>query len=134
LQWRELSISVVQGLVIACGTLGVYQFALYHGHDELLTRSMVFTTLVVANIFLTLVDRSFYYSIFTSMSYRNNLLLIVLAVTVSCLFAMLYIPVLQHFFGFARLTAMQLGISAAVGFVSVIWFEFYKLMKRMVKR
>jgi len=134
LQWRELSISVVQGLVIACGTLGVYQYALYLGHDELLTRSMVFTTLVVANIFLTLVDRSFYYSIFTSMSYRNNLLLIVLAVTISCLFAMLYISVLQHFFGFARLTAVQLGISAAVGFVVVIWFEFYKLIKRMVKR
>jgi Ca2+-transporting ATPase len=133
LQWRELSISVIQGLVITAGSLGVYQYAVHSGYDEALTRSMVFTTLVIANTILTLVDRSFYYSIFTAMRYRNDLMVIVLSVTAALLMAMLYVPFLQRFFGFEPMSALQFGLSALAGFVTVIWFEFYKLIKRIRK-
>ena len=71
--WRELTTSMVQGLVISIGTLGVYQLAVLKGFSEPHTRTMVFTTLISANIFLTLVNRSFYYSIFTTSRYKNNL-------------------------------------------------------------
>lgn len=130
LNWRELSISILQGVVIACGTIGIYYYAICQGYNEMLTRSMVFTTLVVANILLTLVDRSFYYSIFTALKYKNNLLVIILVLTATLLISLLYIPFMQHFFGFAPLSILQLGISSLVGFVSVIWFELYKLIKR----
>ena len=132
LQWRELSVSVLQGLVISAASLGIYQYAVHTGHDEASTRSMVFTTLVIANIILTLTNRSFYYSLFTSMRFRNNLMIIVLTVTIALLAAMLYVPFLTRFFSFEHLTPLQVGISAGAGLVSVIWFEIFKLVKRMV--
>ena len=62
-KWSELSISIIQGLVISAGTLFVYQYSVINGYSEELTRTMTFTVLIGANIFLTLVNRSFYYSI-----------------------------------------------------------------------
>ncbi len=63
LSWKDLQISIFQGIIITAGTLGIYQFAVSKGYDEEQTRTMVFTTLVIANIFLSLVNRSFYYSV-----------------------------------------------------------------------
>ena len=70
--WEELSASILQGLFITAGTLFVYQYSVQNAQNEQLTRSMVFTTLIIANIFLTLVNRSFYYSIFTTMKYKTT--------------------------------------------------------------
>ena len=131
LGWRELLISGIQGMIITIGTLGMYQYAVWSGYDENLTRAMVFTTLVVANIFLTLVNRSFYYSIFTAMGYKNYLLLGIVVSTILLLAGLLYIPVVRGFFGFAAMSIAQLGISVSVGIVVVIWFELYKLIMRM---
>ena len=131
LGWRELLISTIQGLVITAAALGLYRYAVVSGYDENLTRAMVFTSLVVANIALTLVNRSFYYSIFTAMGYRNYLLLGIVVATIALLAGLLYIPVARIFFGFAPMSLAQIGISAAAGFVSVIWFEVYKLVMRM---
>lgn len=131
LQWRELWISIVQGLVITGGTIGIYQYALTQGYNENLTRAMVFTTLVVANMVLTLVNRSFYYSILTAYKYKNILLRIVLAVTAALLACVLYIPFVRSFLKFDFLPATPFAIAAGAGFVSVIWFEVYKLIKRM---
>lgn len=131
LQWRELRISIVQGLVITGGTIGIYQYALTQGYNENLTRAMMFTTLEVANMVLTLVNRSFYYSIFTAYKYKNTLLRIVLAVTAALLVCLLYIPFVRNFLKFDYLPLTKFAIAAAAGFVSVIWFEFYKLIKRM---
>ena len=133
LQWREIWISVLQGLIIACGTMGIYQFAVIKGYNENLTRTMVFTTLVVANIFLTLVNRSFYYSVIVSLRYKNNLMWIALAGTVLLLAALLYIPFMSRFFRFSQPNLIQVGIASLIGFASVIWFELYKLIKRRTK-
>ena len=70
--WKELSTSIIQGLVITLGTLFVYQYCVNSNYNEAITRTMVFTCLVTANIFLTLSNRSFYYSIFTTIQYKNN--------------------------------------------------------------
>ena len=75
---KKLSTSILQGLMITAGTLLCYQYAVQQGFSEAHTRIMVFTTLIAANIFLTLVNRSFYYSIFTTMRYKNNLVLLII--------------------------------------------------------
>ncbi len=48
--WKELTVSIVQGLVITAGTLITYQYAVHNGFDEALTRTMVFSVLITANI------------------------------------------------------------------------------------
>lgn len=126
----ELGISIVQGLIITLGTLFIYQYAVQKGYDENLTRTMVFTTLLTANIFLMLVNRSFYYSIFVTIGYNNALLRAMLIATIGMLFIILYVSPVTSFFKFESLDLQQLGMSVLTGGVAVIWFEIWKLIKR----
>lgn len=131
LTWKELSISIWQGLVITLGTLGTYQLAVQQGHSEELTRAMVFSTLVVANISLTLVNRSFTHSMFSSFGHNNWLLRGMLILTIGLLAALLYLPMCRDFFHLASLSASQLAIAAGIGLASVLWFEAYKWIRRV---
>jgi Ca2+-transporting ATPase len=128
--WKELMTSMIQGLMITVGVLLVYQFAVAEGYNEKLTRAMVFTTLMAANIILTLVNRSFYYSIFTTLRYKNNLVLWVIVLTIVLTAMLLYVDPLTRFFQFEHLNWLQLLQSVVVGFLFVIWYEGVKWGKR----
>ena len=132
--WKELTTSIIQGLMISAGTLFVYQYAVQNGFSESITRTMAFTVLISSNISLTLVNRSFYYSIFTTMKYKNNLVLIITGLTIIISAALLYIKPLTHFFLFEILSLSQLFISIGIGFLSVIWYEVVKWRKRTKDR
>jgi len=128
--WKELFTSIVQGLMIAAGALSVYQYAANQGFSEAVVRTMIFTVLIAANIFLTLVNRSFYYSIFTVMRFKNNLVLIIIGITVVLTGLLIYLPPLANFFQFEKLNSTQLIFSVTTGFISVIWYEAVKWQKR----
>ncbi len=128
--WKELSTSIIQGLMITFGMLIIYQEALQMGYNENITRTMVFTGLVTANIFLTLVNRSFYYSIFTTLRYKNNWIPIIIGITIILTGLLLYIKPLNNFFEFEYLNSNQLLIAIGLGSVSVLWYELVKLWKR----
>lgn len=131
--WKELTTSIIQGLMITVGTLITYQYAVYEGYDLSLTRTMVFTVLITANIFLTLVNRSFYYSIFTTLRYKNNLVLLIIAVTIGLATTLIYVKPFNSFFEFEPLSLNLLGVSVGIGFISVIWFEIVKFITRQKK-
>ena len=134
LSWKELQLSILQGMVITAGTLGIYQYAVFKGYDEEQTRTMVFTTLIIANIFLSLVNRSFYYSLVTTLGYKNYLLILIIFVTILMLALMISIPGVISFFKFEKLFFDQLVVCVLAGFVSVIWIEAYKYFKRLKGR
>lgn len=127
---KELGISIVQGLIITIGVLFSYQLMVQRGGNEAQTRAMVFTTLIFANILLSLTNRSFYYSLFESFKNRNILLVAITTVTLVMLFAILYFPSLSSFFKVTGLSVAELAMAGAVAGVSVLWFELYKLLKR----
>lgn len=127
---RELIASIIQGLVITVGTLGVYQYGVYVGLNEASTRTLVFTNLIVANIFLMLVNRSFYYSVLTTLRYKNNLVLLMIVITVALTSALLFIQPLSAFFDFELITVGQLAVGAGVGIIAAVWFEVVKWVKR----
>jgi len=129
--WNELTTSILQGLIIAVGTLIAYQYAAYQSFSETATRTIVFTALVAANIFLTLVNRSFYYSVITTLKYRNDMVLLIISITVAILGLLLFVNPLTKFFQFERLNLSQLSISVGIGFLSVIWYEIIKWKKRI---
>jgi P-type Ca2+ transporter type 2C len=129
--WKELSVSIIQGLVITAGALFAYQYSVNQGNDEAVTRAMTFTVLIVANIFLTLINRSFYYSILTTLKYKNNLVLLIIFITVAIVSLLLFVGPLAAFFEFGTLNAPQVLICIGIGFLSVIWFEMVKLAKRI---
>jgi len=129
--WKELTTSTLQGLVITIGTLATYQYAVSEGADEQLTRTMVFTCLIAANILLTVVNRSFFYSVLTIIRYKNNLVLVIIGITLLISASLIYVVPLAKFFGFEPLHLSQLLISIGIGCLSVIWFELFKWQKRL---
>ncbi len=131
--FRELAVSIVQGTVIAGVVLLLYHYAVELHFDITVTRSMVFTALITANIALTLMNRSFYYSIFTTIRYKNNLVMLIIAITIILLIASLYIDPFSGFFGFTGLNSHQLCISIIAGVLSVAWYELVKWYKRRDK-
>lgn len=130
LNWKELSISIVQGLIITAGVLVTYQYAIYKGGNEENTRAMVFSTLIFANIFLSLVNRSFIYSIFEIIKYKNKLFPIIISATLLMLLMILYIPPFANFFHLESLTWSELLMTILFAILSVFWFEIYKWFKR----
>ncbi|MBL0051405.1 MAG: cation-translocating P-type ATPase [Bacteroidetes bacterium] len=132
--WRELTTSIIQGLMITAGALFVYRYAVMHSYNEFITRTMIFTVLITANIFLTLVNRSFYYSVITTLKYKNNLVVLIIATTLLLAALMIYLKPLAAFFSFHELNFQQLSVSTLIGFVSVIWFEGVKWTNRLKKK
>ncbi|NRT10834.1 magnesium-transporting ATPase (P-type) [Flavobacterium sp. 14A] len=94
---------------------------------------MVFLVLVTANIFLTLINRSFYYSIFTTMQYKNNLVFIITGITIVITGLLLTVQPLIDFFLFTKLNLQQVGLAIGTGIVSVLWYELVKIWMRNFK-
>ena len=125
-KFRELVTSIVQGLAITVGALSVYQYTVVHNFNEAETRTMVFMVLIAANIFLTLVNRSFYFSILTTLKYKNRLVPLIIGITVSIAALLLFVPSFTAFFGFQTLSIPQLLICILAGSASVLWYELVK--------
>ena len=73
----------------------------------------------------------FYYSIFTTLRYKNNMVSLIIAITVIITGLLLFIPPLTTFFEFETLTISQLFTCVGIGFVSVIWYELVKIRTRL---
>ena len=125
----EISRSIVQGLVIALGVLGVYQYAVHAEYTEPVTRAMVFVTVIAANIFLTLVNRSSQQPIWISIRYRNRLVPMIIGLTVALTAMILYIPPVAHFFQVGVLSPLNILTCTAVGLASVTWIEILKFKR-----
>ena len=129
--WTELTTSIVQGLMITAGTLIAYLYSVHEGFGESITRTMVFTVLISANISLTFVNRSFHYSLLTTLKYKNNLVFLIIGSTILLSAILLYVKPLSHFFEFESLNPTQLLICIGIGFIFVIWYEALKWKKRI---
>ncbi|WP_343658344.1 cation-translocating P-type ATPase [Chryseobacterium sp.] len=134
LNWKELTISIIQGLVITAGILWLYQYSVNHGNGEAKTRALVFTTLIFSNILLSLVNRSFYYSMLESFKNRNILLAGISILVVLLMLIILYTAPVSGFFSVTALSIKELGLTLLTASVSVLWFEIYKLIKRLYFR
>ena len=128
--FKEITISIIQGLVITLGLLFMYQYCVQNNFSETYTRTSIFLTLIASNIFLTLENRSFYYSIFTTIRYKNNLVLLIIGITIAVTSLLLFVPVFSKFFLFEIVDYTQIGLSILIAFISVMWIEIYKIFKR----
>jgi Ca2+-transporting ATPase len=123
---NELSISIMQGLMITIGVLWLYHFSMTNGASLNHTRTLVFTTLIISNIFLTFTNRSFTQNFTKTIRYKNRLAPWVLLSSILFLTAIHLIPSIQSIFGLVTVTFMDLLLCAGVAFIAVIWFEVYK--------
>lgn len=128
--FHELSLSIVQGLMIALASLGLGYFYMVNDGSQTEVRTVIYVTLIFSNLFLTLVNRSFYHSVFTTIRYRNPMIPVILAISLIVLFLSVYFPPFQNIFQFEALKAKDLVLCFASAFAGVIWVEFYKIIKR----
>ena len=126
----ELSLSIVQGLVITLSCLGLGYYFMITNHSEVEIRTVIYTTLIFSNIFLTLVNRSFRFSIFTTIRYKNPLLPLIIFSSLAVFFLSIYIPPVRRLFQFTELRFQDLMICVFCAFLGVMWIEVYKAIGR----
>ncbi len=127
----ELGRSILQGLGIAVGVLTVYYLAMQRGADAATVRTLIFTTLILSNIALTLVSRSFTQSVWRMLFVPNRLLWLMLGTTLLLLGVTLFVPAARALFGFVPITAAAFGWCALAAFLSVGWMEVFKRRGRV---
>jgi Ca2+-transporting ATPase len=89
-------------------------------------RTLVFTSLVFGNVFLTLANRSVYRSVLRTIFTPNLTLWLMLGITCLILFSALYIPVVQGIFRFAHIPGSQILYCLAGVLPAVFWIEIPK--------
>lgn len=128
---EQLTISIIQGLCITVVVLVSYQLGVQQGFDEATVRTLVFTTLIFANIFLTLVNRSFFWSVlYTSYRYRNHLVPLILLVSIGTWLMAISVPGIQSLFQLSIPPTMWLLIAICLAIPGVFWLEIYKYVQR----
>jgi len=127
---RTVGLSVLQGLSVLVILLGVYFVALKRGQSEEDARALTFTTLIVANLGLIFVNRSWSRTVLATLRSPNTALWWVTGGALLFLGLALYVPFLQHLFRFSLLHPADVAICIAAGVVSIIWFEALKLVNR----
>ena len=116
------------GLLIGGLTLATQAWAWNSGLDE--WQTMVFTVLVVAQLFHSLAIRSERYSLWSIGVFSNPALVIAIAVTVLAQMAVIYLPFFNTVFQTVPLSAMQLAACFAIGSIVLIAVELEKFVRR----
>ena len=129
LSLKQLTMSIIQGLMITAGCLGMGFYYLQQGSDETTVRTVIFVTLLFSNIFLTLVNRSFVYSVFKTIRYKNNLVPLITGITVVFIAVFLYVPFARNLFRLNLLPLTTVAICAGIALVSTLWIDIWKLLK-----
>ncbi|MDO8993950.1 MAG: HAD-IC family P-type ATPase, partial [Daejeonella sp.] len=107
--FNELSMSIMQGLVITGVCLGLGYYYMENEHTIAEVRTIIYSTLILSNIFLTLSNRSFYYSVLTTIQYKNILIPLILSASLIILLLSIYFTPFQKIFQFVPLQAIDLS-------------------------
>jgi Ca2+-transporting ATPase len=99
------------------------------GKGELEARSFAFTSLVLANLLLIIVNLSWKKTFHEILLTANKTLFIVLGGAISCLLAVLYIPFLSNLFHLAPLRIFDFLLIIIVAIISLFWFELLKIFR-----
>ncbi len=128
---RVLTIAVLQGVSALAAVLGVYLWALFGGRPDEVVRSITFATLVVGNLALILVNRSWRLPIWRTFRERRNPTLswILLAASV-LLVVLLVVPPLRDVFDLGAIGLSDWAVVVLAAFAGVAWFEIYKAVLR----
>ena len=127
---KELLISIVQGLFITMALLGIYYYFMNLGFPIEYVRTMVFTSLILANLWLSFENRSFEESFLKTLRYKNPLAPYLLLISAGFLLAVLLLEPVRQLFKLQPISMIHFLLSVFASFISVIWFEGYKFLNR----
>ncbi|HLG39856.1 MAG TPA: cation-translocating P-type ATPase, partial [Chitinophagaceae bacterium] len=123
---KQLMTGIIQGISITAGVLTLYYFFMKEHHSIEETRTVVFTTLILSNVFLTFASRSFTKTIYYTSRYRNNLAPVVIIASITFLALLHFVPAVRSLFQMVPITFREFLLCFGTAFASVMWFEVYK--------
>ena len=127
---RVLTIAFLQGLSMLAAVLAVYLWAVLAARPDDVVRSVTFAALVLGNLALILVNRSWRLPVWQTFTQRRNpTLRWILPVAVVLLVVLVSVPALRRVFDFGPLAAVDWIVALAASVVGVTWFELYKLRR-----
>jgi Ca2+-transporting ATPase len=126
---RIFLISLWQGIFLLLSSLLVLTYALLHGASDEIARTLTFSTLVIGNLGLILVNRSWRQSVLRTANKYNPALWWVIVVALAFLLLALSLPILREVFHFTPIEPLQFLYCVAAGLASVLWFELYKILQ-----
>jgi Ca2+-transporting ATPase len=125
---RVLAISVLQGLSVLAAVVAVYLWAIGRDRPDESVRSIAFATLVLSNLGLILVNRSWRLPVWhTFRERKNHTLKWILFVAASLLVVLLTVPGVRGAFNFGAITPFEWLAAIGAAAVGLAWFEVYKL-------
>lgn len=127
---KRILLSSFQGIFVMVICFVVFMIALRLNRPENEVRALTFTTLIIANIGLILINRSWTRTIIETFRKKNAAVKWVVGGAVVFLFLVLYVPVFRNLFHFDFLHLHDLLICLTAGVVSILWFEGLKIIRR----
>ncbi len=136
LDFRTLSKSVLQGLVLFAASFGTYYaYLTAHPDGAAAARAMGLSIVLLGNLLLVHVNSSV--SELVIRTFRNLLadkvMTIVTLGTLSGLFLMLYSPV-NSYLKLAPLDFAQMMAVIGIAFAAVAWYEIVKVFKKLIRK
>jgi len=123
-----LLISLAQGMVVLLATLAVLTYALNVNASAETARALTFCTIVIGNLGLILVNRSWEHTLVATLHNHNPSLWWVTGGAIGFLVIALTVPFMQGVFHFASITLMQFILCCIAGLAGVLWFEWFKVL------
>jgi len=122
----RVGFALLQGAVLLLAVLAVLFFSRARGHNLAITRALAFSTLIVGNLALIVVNRSISRPLSEVLPVRNRAVWVIVAATLLLLVMSLVAPPLQALFHFSRPPTADLLGAALTGIVSVLWIDILK--------
>ncbi len=125
----RLVIAVLQGVVVFTTVVAVYGWAVWSGKPDGEVRSLTFATLVLANLGLIMVNRSWRLSIVGTLRERDNpAIKWIFGVTLSILSLLIFVAPIRNAFDFGAVQAGDVAVPLVAAVASILWFEGYKVL------
>lgn len=127
---KKIIISTLQGFSVLVLSLAMYYIALYLNRPEDDVRALTFTTLIIANLGLILINRSWTRTIVETFREKNPAVKWVIGGAALFLFVVLYTPAARKLFHFDILHTKDVLYCIVAGIASILWFEILKMVKK----
>lgn len=127
---RLIGLGALQGMSSLFVVLAIYLSAYCGWLNAADAIALSFTTLVISNVSLIFVNRSWTKAIWQTLPVPNAALWWVVGGATLFLGLALYVPFLQKIFHFSTLHVNDIGLCVAGGLLSIVWFEVLKLVAK----
>ncbi len=131
LDYKNIFIYIIQGLVISISFIGSYIYIINNGYSQELALTFSMSTLILSNLFIVFVNSSKDLSIYNFIStLKDKVILRVVIGIIILLIVIIYVPFFQKIVGTTSLNLYQFSLSMLVAIFSTIWYDIIKIFNK----